>query len=240
MNSSIKGSRDFTIIDKDEYYASLKSDEGGAMKLGQFYFTHVVYPQDYPQILRLIKYNPKEESKSTFTIKHYSSGDEHHYPIKELNLRKDEMHYIYTGKIRLIIVLGYVESEWLGSDKLQKILLCAPVFSFKPAHNQEMVIRTQAFDFPNLFYFPASPNGCSQESAVRFEMVQPIMSGYLQPFYNRLNNKPIMLSEIAYRLLVVHLIKFLCGEIIDKDINKEILAYRELLLEEWQKGNIEA
>lgn len=236
MTQSIKGSRDFTII--GEYYESLKSDEGWAMKPGQFCYTHVVYPQAYPKILNLIQYDPKYENRSIFTIKNYSSGDEHHYPIKDLNLREDEMYYIYIGKIRLVIVLGYVDSEWLGSNRSQRILLCAPVFSFKSAHSQEMVIRTQAFDFPNLFYLPPSPSGCSEESAVRFEMVQPIMSGYIQPFYDRLNNKPIILNEAAYRLLMGHLVKFLCGEIINKDINNDILAYRELLLEAWQKGNM--
>lgn len=235
MNTALKGSQ-YTII--DQYYQSLALDEAGAKKPGQLYFTHVAYPHDWPRILKLIHYDPQKESKSTFTIKRYSDGDERHYPVKELNLRDNELYYIFKGKKRLVIVLGYIECPWLDRDKPQEVLLCAPVFSFKPRHNQEMVIRIQAFDYPNLFYLPPSPHGCNEESAVRFEMIQPIMSSYLMPFHDFLNNKPVILTTVAYRLLMAHLIKFISNEILDSNLHKDILAWNELLIEEWEKSNV--
>ena len=168
MNIPLKGSKNNII---DQYYKSLPLSEGYARKPGQFYFTHIAYPHDWPRILKLIHYDPQKESKSTFTIKRYSEGDEKHFPIKELQLRNDELFYVYKGKKRLVIILGYVESHWLNRKSSQKVVLCAPVFSFKRHHTQEMVVRTQAFDFPNLFYLPPSPYGCTDESAVRFEMI---------------------------------------------------------------------
>ena len=88
MNTALKGSQ-YTII--DQYYQSLALDEAGAKKPGQLYFTHVAYPHDWPRILKLIHYDPQKESKSTFTIKRYSDGDERHYPVTELNLRDNEL-----------------------------------------------------------------------------------------------------------------------------------------------------
>ncbi len=212
-----------------QFYKLLNKEDSWAYKPGQLYLTHVVYPQPYPTILKLEKYDPRDETKSRFSIKRYSSGDEKHYPVKRLNLRTDEMFYIYTGKIRPVIILGYVESEWF--ETIQKILLCAPVFSFKPRHSQEYIIRAQAFVYPNLFYLPGSPKGCYKESAIRFELIQPIMKGFLQPYLNLIDKKPVSLTKEAYLFLLNHLSKFLGGGPIDKRIEKDITTYQELLLE---------
>ena len=109
--------------------------------------------------------------------------------------------------------------------------MCAPVFGFQPRHTQEMVIKTQAFAYPNLFYLPPDPRGCYEESAVRFEMIQPIMRGYLQPFKSVLENKPVVLSDTVYWLMITHLVKYICGKVIDEKVYEDIEAYRELLLE---------
>ncbi len=236
MNTALKGSKN-TLI--DQYYESLPLSERYAKRSGQLYFTHVAYPHDWPHILKLTQYDPKKESKSTFIIKSYSEGDERHIPVKDLDLRDNELYYVFKGKKRLIIVLGYIESDWLNRDKVQEVLLCAPVFSFKPRHSQEMVIRIQAFDYPNLFYLPPRPHGCNKESAVRFEMIQPIMSSYLMPFDDYLNKKPVILTTVAYRLLMVHLVKFISNEILDSNLYEDILTWHELLIEEWEKSNIE-
>jgi hypothetical protein len=219
----------------DNYYTDLDISESWAIKPGQLYYTHVVYPQHYPVILKLIQYDPRNEPNSKFEIKPYSDGDEKHYPAKELHLRQDEMYYIYTGKKRLVIVIGYLRSQWLDKNKPQEVLLCAPVFGFLPEHNQELVIRTQAFDFPNLFYLPQAHDGCSKDSAVRFEMIQPIMRGYVQPYLGTLSRKPVILTLEAYWLMMTYLIKFLNGKIIDSKLDKDICDYRELLLDAWKK-----
>lgn len=222
----------------DNYYTSLDTSESWAFKPGQLYYTHVVYPQHYPVILKLIHYDHTDESKSTFEIKPYSDGDEKHYPIKELHLRQDEMYYIYTGKKRLVVVIGHLESQWTDQGKLQEILLCAPVFGFRADHPQELVVRTQAFDYKNLFYLPQDPDGCYKESAIRFEMIQPILRGYIQPHRGILNQNPVILTTEAYWLMMTHLVKFLNGRVIDPNIDQAINEYRELLLDAWKKKEI--
>ena len=214
-----------------EFYDLLGPRESWAMRPGQLYSAHVVYAQHWPTVVQVVNYDPLDERNSVFRIKPYSEGDERHYPIHSVGLREDEMWYVYTGKKRLVVVLGYVESEWLSKDRPQKVLMCAPVFGFQSRHTQEMVIRTQAFDYPNLFYLPPEPRGCYEESAVRFEMIQPIMKGYLQPFRSPLANKPVVLSDTAYRFLITHLVNYICGEVVDEQVHEDIRAYRDLLLE---------
>lgn len=212
-----------------EFYRLSSEEEFWKYKPGQLCFTHVVYPQPYPRILKPEKINSRDETKSTFAIKPYSSGDEKHYPIKILNLRTDEMFYIYTGKMRSAIILGYIESEWFESK--QNVLLCAPIFSFKDRHSQEFIIKTQTFIYPSLFYLPANPRGCYEESAVRFELIQPIMDGYIQPYRNKIDNKLISLTKDAYWYLINHLLKFICGRPIDKELEEYVNIYQQLLLE---------
>lgn len=186
----------------------------------------------------MVRYDPREEHKSKFEIKAYSEGDENHYPVKELHLRQDEMYYIYTGKKRPVVIIGHLESQWTDKGRLQEVLVCAPVFGFLIEHNQEFVIRSQAFDFPNIFYLPQDPNGCYKESAIRFEMIQPIMRGYMQPYLGRLNQRPVILTTEAYWLMMTHLVKFLNGKVIDPKIDQAINDYRELLLDAWKKKEI--
>jgi hypothetical protein len=218
-----------------EFYKRLSEEECREYSPGHLCFTHVVYPQSYPRILKPEKIHPKDETESTFLIKPYSSGDEKHYPIKILNLKADEMFYIYTGKMRPVVILGYVESEWFEGK--QNVLLCAPVFSFKDRHSQEFIVKTQAFVYPSLFYLPVNHKGCYAESAVRFELIQPIMDGYIQPYRNKIDNKPISLTNDAYWYLINHLLKFICGKPIDEKLDEYVNIYRELLLESLENEN---
>ena len=139
------------------------------------------------------------------------------------------MFYIYTGKIRPVIISGYVESKWFGT--MQKVFLCAPVFSFKPRHSQEYIIKAQAFSYPYLFYLPKNPNGCYEESAVRFELIQPIMKGFLNPYLDLIDKKPVSLTKDAYWLLLNQLSKFISEKPIDEQIEENTRVYQKLLLE---------
>jgi hypothetical protein len=192
-----------------------------------------------------VSYDPTDEAKSTYRIKPYSAGDEHHFPLKELHLQDDELYYVYTGKHRLVVVLGECTQTWHPTEREQRILLCAPVFSFKERHSQGVVIRTEAFDVPQWFYLPPDNAGCSNESAVRFEYIQPIMGSCLTPFLCALSPRsPVALSEEARVLMLVHLAQFLGvpvqrlpaeeGTTPTDAVAKllgDIAAYRQLLLQ---------
>lgn len=215
----------------DPFYEILQDpDDDWAFRPGQLFYSHIAYPETHPQILKMIKYDPRNERNTTFAISPYSDGDEKHYPVKELKLREGELFYVYKGKRRLVVVLGRVESGWF-KDNPQEYLICAPIFTFKPAHNQEMIIKTQGFLYPSLFYMSPDINGCPEESAIRFEMIQPVIRNCLDPFFCYGEKKPVCLSQDAYWILLCHLLKFLNGKILDQKTEEYMKFYGEYLME---------
>jgi hypothetical protein len=225
---TLKGSPDLICT---PFYEELKKpDDDWSFYPGQLFWSHIAYPESHPKILKLVRYAPKNERNSIFNIAPYSDGDERHYPVKELKLREGELYYIYKGKRRLVMVLGRVESEWFRTNP-QEYLLCAPVFSFKEKHNQEMVLKTQAVLYPSLFYLPPDTCGCPEESAIRFELIQPVIRNCLDPFFCNGSNKPVHLSPDAYWILLCHLLKFINGKPLDSGTEEYIKFYGEYLME---------
>lgn len=140
-----------------------------------------------------------------------------------------------------MVVLANGELDWHVNERRNKYVLCAPVFSFKNRHSQELIIRTQAFDLPNWFYLPPSADGCPYESAIRFEFIQPITTGYTAiPLRGTLSNAPVALSEQARSLLLVHLLRFLgIAELLPSigQIINDIKDYHDLLIEQLSPGD---
>ena len=91
------------------------------------------------------------------------------------------------------------------------------------------------FDFPNLFYVPPDPNGCTDEGAARFELMQPIARKALHNYFKGSPSRPVALSDEAFALFVNHLGRFLTSANLDAVICEQIDAYHSLVLEELQK-----
>jgi len=215
-----------------ELYEELPLKSRMTFQLGQFYKAHVKYPLVAPpKVLELEKYDPLDESKTTYKIKKFDaeSQSQSHFPIKSLNLRSNERLYILKGKPRTVITLGYIETEWHEQEK-DKLVLCLPIASFKPRHTVEQIISIQLFEVSHLFYIKPSPKGANKEGAARFELIQPIQSGELQPVKNT-HNSPFKLSSCALKLLFNHFAKFLFGKPLYEEIEGEIAAFRDLIRE---------
>jgi hypothetical protein len=235
------------LITSEPFYTTLSATDGWKLQPGQLYYSHAVYPTAYPKILRIDNLDPRDDPRrASFTLKDFSDPDASHYPSKDLGLEHDELYYAYVGKRRLVVVLGACAQTWYPTEREQRILLCAPVFSFKERHPQEVVIRTQAFDIPQWFYLPPDHDGCPDESAVRFEYIQPVMGSCLVPCQCALSPRlPVALSEEARVLLLVHLAQFL-GVPVQRlpavegtaptdavaKLLDDIAAYRQTLLEQ--------
>lgn len=216
-----------------ELYQELPMESRMDFQSGQFYEAHVKYPLAAPaKVLELVNYDPEDESQTVFKITKFTKGTQGQtqFPIKSLNLRSDERLYILAGKPRTVIVLGYVESEWLEARK-EKLVLCLPIASFKRRHTTEQIISIQLFEIEHLFYIKPVKAGPNLESAARFELIQPIQVGDLQPVKNA-NGSCFKLSSSGFKLLLNHLTKYLSGGPLDKELDKEISAFRDLMSEE--------
>lgn len=186
--------------------------------------------------MQVLKYNAQDESKNQFKVKKYEAGDRSHMPIKELGLRADENYYVYSGKERPLIVVREIGSRWLNKLYDEMVLACVPVFSFKPRHKNAFRLKCMGFSYQNLFYLPSDPNGCTEEGAARFELMQPIARGALHNFLAGSPSRPVALSDEAFALFINHLGRFLLARDLDPEICTGIDTYQSLILEELAKA----
>lgn len=202
---------------------------------GQIVSAHTVYPPGEPWIIQVVNYSPQDESRSQFRVKRYESDDRSHMPIAELGLRSDENYYAYIGKERPLIVVQEVGSRWLNRLYDEALVLCVPIFSFKPRHDDTFRIEAMGFCYPNLFYLPSDPSGCAEEGAGRFELTQPIARKALHNFLRGSPSRAVALSDEAFALFINHLGRFLIEKGLDEQVCSEIDAYRGLILEAMTK-----
>lgn len=198
---------------------------------GQIVFAHTVYPPFEPWILKVENYNAFDPRKSSYVAKRFEKEDRSHMPIAELGLRNDENYYLYHGKERPLIIVKGIGSRWLRPNQDESLYLCAPIFSFKNRHSEEFRIKVMGFCFPSLFYLPSSANGCTEESAVRFELIQPIARKALSQYLKGSPSKPVALSDAAYSLFANHFGLFVFGKPLDLVITEQIDAYKSLIME---------
>ena len=219
-----------------DLYDELPLGSKNDFQVGQFYATHIKYPLAVPtKVLELARYDPTNEENTSFRITNFNknSTGQTQFPVKSLNLKSDERLYVLAGKLRTIIILGYVESEWIVGQK-EKIILCLPIASFHRQHTFEHIISIQLFEVPHLFYIKPSNKGPYSEGSARYELIQPVQTSELQPVTNS-NNLPFKLSSSAFKLLINHLIKFLYGKPLDEKLEEDIKAFHDIIREDLSK-----
>jgi hypothetical protein len=210
-------------------------DSNGDPLPGQIVFAHTVYPTDEPWIIKVVSYDASDPSRSQYELKKYEKEDRTHFPVAELNLRKDENLYVYKGKERPLVVVGAVKSRWANPLHDEKVFLCAPLFTFKDKHSDTFKIQCAAFFHPTLFYVPAEPDGCSGEGVIRFEYVQPILRKAFHNYLAGTPSKAIALSSEAFALFLNHLGRFLFRRDFDGSICEQIDAYKDLVRDQLDK-----
>lgn len=225
-----------------DIYEELEIKDRMSFKPEQLYSAPIKYPLTPPKVLQLESYNPEREETTTFGISNYDpSNPLQEMPLKFLNLKSDDRLFILQGKKRPVIVLTCCDVDWLYNTSFksgikEQMVLCLPVFTFKDRHTQEYIVKIQAFIFPNLFYLSPSSQGIFHESAARFELIQPIHKGDMQPLKN-VNNKPFRLSDNVLKLLYNQLSVFLSLTPLDELLQHDLIAYQQLVSEEFGWSN---
>lgn len=203
---------------------------------GQLVSAHTVYPPVDPWIIQVLRYDARDEARCQYRVKKYGLDDRSHMPIAELGLRTDENYYLYIGKERPLIVVREMGSRWLNLLYEEDLVACVPIFSFKSRHRDEFRLKTMAFCYPSLFYLPSDPNGCTEESAARFELLQPVARRALHTYMKGIPTQPLALSDEAFALFINHLGRFLIEKNLDEQICTNIDTYRELIMAELTRG----
>jgi len=227
----------------NNYYELLPRERAIEHLSRQIYYTPIIYPFSYPKILvPSSSYDPRETSEAVFEIKHFSHDDprktaiiKDHFPMKRFDLRSDELPFVYKGKLRKVVVLGRVYSTWVDEDTPEEILLCAPFFSFLEHHDSRYAVGTQAFEYPNLFYVPDDSKADMTEGVIRLETIQAVSTHCLRPHLDLDKESLVALSEKAFWLLIHCFVNFTTGKPLEMEIAENLEAWRELLLEEYEK-----
>jgi len=217
------------------FYQLITVTPGADPLPGQIVSAHTVYPTDEPWIVKVISYNASNPNRCKYEVKKYEPDDRSHFPIAELNLRKDENFYIYKGKERPLVVVGGVRSRWANPLRDERLFLCAPLFTFKERHSERFKVESAGFFYPSLFYLPAETDGCSVAGVVRLEYMQPIAIKALHNYLSGSPSRPVALSDEAFALFINHLARFVLRKDIDAGVCGDIDTYRELIREQLEK-----
>jgi len=165
-------------------------------------------------------YKPHDEPNSTWrAIKYSGSGKDFEadtHVKKHFEVEKDENLIATHGKIRPVVLMKQLVSNWLNPKNQAQhstTWLCLPAFSYKDRHVQSYVIADQKLSTSDRFYLPPAHDdhpGIDEESALHLQTLQAIDVKYLKPLKCLCRSKqpemqrPFRLSNFSMKLLQRH------------------------------------
>jgi hypothetical protein len=203
----------------------------------------VFYKDDEVLTLTEDTYDPVHEERSTWKIAKFTAGirDDRlpHRPYKEFQLETDDDLVVLKCKIRPVLVIKKIESDWRVPGRyLYDSWLCLPLFSYKNRHSQEYVLSDQMLQIPHRFYFPPGSPGLSGECAGLISELQCIPEANLYPrkcfchIRDPKMDRPIQLCDRAFHAVVGHIAQFLPEITISDDSLEWYEFFRDLVNEE--------
>lgn len=194
------------------------------------------------------RYDTHNEENSTWKITNFRSGtrDERlkHRPYKKFQLESDDDLQVVKCKIRPVIAIKKVASDWRipGQTFYQlNTWLCLPLFTYKNRHTQHYVLNDQALNCSHRFYFPSGDPGLDDECAGKITQIQfiPENNLYLKKAFCSLQkyrmNLPFRLTEKAFKAVVGHISEFLPGIELYGESKVWYDFFKELVREEINK-----
>ncbi|MBU2227828.1 MAG: hypothetical protein KJ936_09250 [Proteobacteria bacterium] len=206
----------------------------------------VWYNDDEALTLIEDRYDPMDEFNSTWKLCHFSKGLREkrlpHRPYKLFNLETDDDLVVVKCKIRPVLLIRNVTSDWRVPGNMAKIYhtwLCLPIFTYKQRHSQPYVLKDQALQLPHHFYFPPGMPGLDEEGVGKLTELQFI------PEQNIFAKKkmcdaekmqlPFCLTKEAYQSVIGHIANFFPGIEISGEAKEWYDFFVELVSEEIAK-----
>lgn len=184
------------MIGEIKYYQAPEKDYRNRFKRGYFYFAPVLFTLG--SSLPYLRIDFKDESNPTNTSYTIQIDDSRnlerntHEPIKQLGLSSDELATIIGCKFRPVIIIS-PEIPMINSKGTNKCFLVIPLYSTQNEagvykYEEGFILRTQAYQYPNLFFLPEDKQFGVKESIARFDKASIIPSTLLNPLPNRLTD----------------------------------------------------
>lgn len=200
------------------------------------------------EILTLIEdeFDPLHEERSTWKIAKFINGTRDnrfpHRPYKIFQLETDDDLLVFKCKIRPVLVIKKIESDWrIPSKYYDNIWLCLPLFSYKNRHSQKYVLSDQKLQVPYRFYFPPGGPGLDEECSGLINELQCIPQANLYPkkyFCDIIDPNmdiPFKLGDNAFQAVIGHIARFLPEVTVSGDSCEWYDFFKELVNEEITK-----
>ena len=219
------------MIGEIEFYQDPPKNYRQLREIGHFFLAPVSFSLDGSQLPRLkLDYNDQEHPEnSSYTVdvidvKRFDPRTDK--PIYRLGLSSDDLVLTIPHKTRPVIIISDATPDWkVYKGERRDYYWVAPVYSVKDQagaykFSEEFLLRTQAYEYPNLFYLPESNEHDVHESLVRFDRAFFTHESFLTP-------QPKQLSEEA-TMSVSKWFQFFAGA----ELDELLYTYRELALQE--------
>ena len=180
--------------------------------------------------LRLDYYDKKKPYNSSYTIEEediQSFRPEDVKPIYPLRLSASEFALCMPHKFRPVIILSQEMPSWKDyQETYAECYIVVPLYTTKDAvegykFSEKFLLKTQAYQYPTLFYLPEDSQYGIRESIARFERSMAINRKLLKPI-------PASLSDDALYCLTEWFYYFLEA----KELNEILKEYREAALKQ--------
>lgn len=252
MNRLYKGKPIFTHdtveqLNSEGVYSWCDTDKKA---IGQLCMAPAWYEKRNRWYLESADFNHTYEEESTWSAIEYpihgkiprSDRDVQKY----FEIEKEEVMIATHCKRRPVILIKYIESPWFNKVYPKKTWFCIPVFSYRPRHDQKLVIEDQKFNTPDRFYLPpkkdANAPGLRNESAAHVFSMQLIEEKYLDPMklqnVNKNKKQGYKLTNTFLKLIMSHVFFdiSLIDDIFDKlDENTEYEMVKDAMNEIFSK-----
>lgn len=226
------------LVDKDEYYELLGYENRENFYPGQIICAFVNYPiQQNLKTLTIKDLHPFDNAQTTYTLEEFNyekMENTQHRPIAgDNNLELDEHYIVQKGKIRPCVILNFFQSRFDNRNHNEEFYLCAPIFSIKSKHSDQLLLDILKFDIPSEFFLPQNRIGLNSHSVIRFSRILPLYKSNMKAAESNITgNKPFKLSSNVFKLLIYHLANYFSFDYEQaKNITPEIDALKEIYSE---------
>lgn len=188
-----------------EYYSQLSKDYRSSYAPGQLFWAPISFVLDeFPNRLKLDYFDPAKPHNANFTLDRTDFRQapyEQDQSLRHLGLSQSDVLIANPFKKRPVVVLS--DHLTRPDDAVQQYTgyMVSPCYSlhddsgnYKQWLNRDIILRAKAYQYPNIFYLPASAEFTLPESFVRLDRVQFVRIEHLEA-------RPAMLSSDATGLL---------------------------------------
>ena len=153
------------------------------------FWAPITYRDEGLQLLRLETYDPKDERNSRFRLTPESEASDafNHFPVKELELRRNEEMVVFRAKYRNAVLFSVAMTQPEEQPERGRAFVAVPHYSFQPDDPADFRESVRLFQYSALFHAPADIGLGIPDGYFRFDRISVVpRQGLNEPVNYRL------------------------------------------------------